>query len=124
MRPIFVDFTGETCTNCKYNENNIFPQPKVNDLLEQFERVQLYTDWVPASSFETDPGTQARRLEGLANQDFMNRAFGTIQLPLYVTLLPRADGTVKVLGVYEEGKINQPDQFAAWLKAALEKTKK
>ena len=47
-KPIFVDFTGVTCTNCSYNENQVFPRAKVNDLLDQYERVQLYTDWLPA----------------------------------------------------------------------------
>ncbi len=123
-RPILVDFTGVTCTNCKYNENAVFPQPKVQELLGKFERVQLYTDWLPSNLFSTDPGDHARKLEARANRQFKIDAFGTDQLPLYVTLLPLPDGRVKVLGIYDEGKINQPDQFAAWLKAALEKAKK
>jgi len=124
VKPIFVDFTGETCTNCRYNENNVFPRANVNDLLDQFERVQLYTDWVPADSYAADPGTRARRLEALANGNFQQQVFGDIRLPLYAILLPTADGKVKVLGKYDEGKINSPDQFAAWLKDGLAKAKK
>ena len=45
-------------------------------------------------------------------------------LPLYAILWPTANGKVKVLGVYDEGKINQPDRFANWLKEGLEKAKK
>jgi thiol:disulfide interchange protein DsbD len=123
-KPIIVDFTGTTCTNCKYNENTVFPQAKVNDLLDKFERVQLYTDWVPADLYATDPGERARRLEGLANGDFQEKVFGDIKLPLYAILLPTADGKVKVLSKYDEGKINSPDKFAAWLKDGLEKAKK
>ena len=29
-----------------------------------------------------------------------------------------------MLGVYDEGKINQPDRFAGWLKEGLEKAKR
>jgi len=123
-RPIFVDFTGETCTNCSYNEHQVFTQQKVNDLLDQFERVQLYTDWVPAAAYTNDPGDSARRDEGLANGEFQVKAFRGNQLPMYVILWPTANGKVKVLGVYDEGKINQPDKFAAWLKEGLEKAKK
>ncbi len=122
-KPIFVDLTGVTCTNCKYNEHNVFPQTAVRDQLQQFERVQLYTDWTPASAFVTDPGKAARDAEGDANRDFQNAAFKDIALPLYAVLLPQADGKVKVLGVYPEGKINDPAKFAAFLKDALEKAK-
>jgi len=123
-KPIIVDFTGVTCTNCKYNENSVFPQPKVRDLIDKYERVQLYTDWLPADLYGTDPGEPARKAEGRANRKFKIDAFGTDQLPLYVQLLPAPGGKVKVLGIYDEGKINQPDRFAAWLNEGLEKAKR
>lgn len=122
-KPVFADFTGVTCTNCKYNENNVFPKPAVRGLLEKFERVQLYTDWVPESFFAADPGHRERVLEGLANRNFKTDVFGTDQLPLYVVFLPKVSGGAKVLGVYPEGKINDPDGFAAFLKDMLEKAK-
>ena len=47
------------------------------------------------------------------------------QLPLYIVLLPRvSDNKVQVIGVYPEGKINNPDEFAAFLKKALDDAKK
>jgi thiol:disulfide interchange protein DsbD len=121
LRPIIVDFTGVTCSNCKYNENTVFPQAKVNDLLDQFERVQLYTDEVPADLFATDPGKEAREDEARANDDFKFEVFKDQRLPLYAVFVPTADGKVKVLGKYDEGKINSPEKFAAWLKDMLEK---
>lgn len=123
-KPIFVDFTGVTCTNCKYNEFQVFTLPNVRELLEQFERVQLYTDEVPASHYTTDPGDLWREDEARANASFQAAAFGSRQLPLYAILLPTPDGKVKLLGVYDEGKINQTDKFAAWLKEGLEKAKR
>ena len=121
MRPIIVDFTGVTCTNCAYNENQVFPQPKVNELLQQFERVQLYTDWVPADLYSSDPGKDERDDEGRANDDFKYEVFRDQRLPLYAVMVPTAEGKVKLLGVYPEGKINAPDQFAKWLKDMLAK---
>ena len=119
--PVFVDFTGVTCTNCGINERSVFPLPAVRDELEKFERVKLYTDEVPAAYFSTDPGDRARRAEALANGEFQVKAFGTAQLPLYAVLLPQVGGTkVRVLGVYDEGKVNDPERFAAFLRQALE----
>ena len=120
---MFVDFTGVTCTNCKYNEENVFSRPEFRSQFEQFEKVQLYTDWVPASAYQSDPGKAARDAEGDANRDFQIAVFKDSKLPLYAVLLPQADGKVKVLGVYDEGKINDPAKFAAFLKDALEKAK-
>jgi thiol:disulfide interchange protein DsbD len=44
QKPIFIDFTGYTCTNCRWMEANIFPLPAVHAELEKYVRVQLYTD--------------------------------------------------------------------------------
>ncbi len=123
-RAIIVDYTGVTCSNCKYNENTVFPQAKVNELLDQFERVQMYTDEVPTNLFTTDPGKDAREDEARANDDFKFDVFKDQRLPLYAVLQPMADGKVKVLGKYDEGKINSPDKFAAWLKEMQAQTKK
>jgi thiol:disulfide interchange protein DsbD len=120
-RPVFIDFTGVTCTNCNYNESNVFPQPAVKAELEKFERVRLYTDWLPANLYAADPGDRERRLEGLANDAFKRDVFGTQQLPLYVVLQPRVSGGSVVLGVYPEGKINDPAAFVKFLKDAQEK---
>ena len=43
-RNIFIDFTGVTCTNCRWMETNIFTQQSVEQLMEQFVLVSLYTD--------------------------------------------------------------------------------
>ena len=124
-QPIFLDFTGVTCTNCSYNESDVFPLPRVKEQLEQFERVRLFTDVVPANLYATDPGNRARVLEAAANRDFKIKAFGTDQLPVYGVLLPDVSGLkVRVIGVYPEGKINDPDKFVAFLKKALEDAKK
>jgi len=120
-KPIFVDLTGVTCTNCRYNEHNVFPQPAVREELQQFEKVQLYTDEVPASLYTTDPGKTVRQAEASANRDFQIEIFKDSRLPLYAVLMPLPDGKVKVIGVYDEGKINDPARFAAFLKDALEK---
>jgi thiol:disulfide interchange protein DsbD len=122
-KPVFIDFTGKTCTNCRYNEQNVFPRPEVRELFEKFERVQLYTDEVPAGAYAADPGLAAREQEAVANRDFQIAVFKDSALPMYAVLVPTADGKVKLLGKYDEGKINSPERFAAWLRDMQEKAK-
>ncbi|MCB0738883.1 MAG: thioredoxin family protein, partial [Bacteroidetes bacterium] len=43
-KPIFVDFTGHSCTNCRLMEDNIWVDPKVDKLLRQYVIVSLYVD--------------------------------------------------------------------------------
>jgi len=43
-KPIFLDFTGYTCTNCRWMEKNIFTEDKIKELFEEFILVRLYTD--------------------------------------------------------------------------------
>jgi thiol:disulfide interchange protein DsbD len=121
-RPVFLDFTGVTCTNCKINERFVFPLPAIREELQNFEKVKLYTDEVPASYYVTDPGGHAREAEAKANGNFQEHVFKDIALPTYLILMPQSDGTVKVLGM-REGKINDATQFAAFLKDSLEKAK-
>lgn len=121
---VFVDFTGMLCQNCKYNENHIFPLPVVKDLLKNFQLVKLYTDWVPPEAYSNPPSLEEREKEAKrVNRKFQFDVFGTEQLPLYVILDPLVTSGVKVVGVYDEGKINDPARFAAFLREALEKAK-
>ncbi|MBA4065424.1 MAG: hypothetical protein C0501_17265 [Isosphaera sp.] len=131
-KPVLIDFTGVTCTNCKYNEESVFPLPAVRAEFEKFERVQLYTDVVPPDAYASDPGEDARVDEAQANRRFQNAVFQDIALPLYAVLVPQPDGKVKLVGgpfkgkdnVPFEGKINDPGAFAKWLQGALARAKK
>jgi thiol:disulfide interchange protein DsbD len=123
---VFVDFTGETCTNCKINEQNVFSKPEFKELFEPYKRVQMFTDKVPDKYYP--PGVRAtfaggvkrQRQDAQANLAFQQAAFNTEQLPLYVILEPLTDGKVKVVGVYPEGKINDEAAFAAFLRDPLQ----
>ncbi len=118
---VFVDFTGVTCTNCKYNETTIFPVASINESLRKYSLVQMYTDDVPAEFYRNPPPLAERKDEGSANLAFQDKCFGTQQLPLYVILQPLADGSVRVVNIYDEGKINNREAFAAFLAKPLKK---
>lgn len=98
-RPVFVDFTGVTCTNCRWMEQNVFTVPQIREALGQMVTVQLYTD----------RGTAVDN----ANQDLEQKIGGTIALPVYAIVTP--DG--KVIKTFE-GRSNTVEQFAEFLKAA------
>jgi thiol:disulfide interchange protein len=68
-RLIFLDFTGYTCTNCRWMEANVFPRPEVEAQLAKFVLVQLYTD---------GNGEVYER-----NQKLEQDMFGTVALPFY-----------------------------------------
>lgn len=73
-KPIFIDFSGFTCTNCRWMELNMFTKPEVKQLLEKMIKVRLFTD---------------RREEPyISNKEMQIKRFNSIELPLYVILTP------------------------------------
>lgn len=96
---IFVDFTGYTCTNCRWMEANIFSRPDVGAELGQFVLARLYTDGEGA--------TYERQ------QSFQEQTFGTVALPLYAVI--DADG--KVRSTFS-GLTRDPAEFIAFLQRA------
>ena len=122
-KPVFIDFTGQQCTNCRYNESSVFTKPPVWSMMEQYERVQLYSQYeVPKEIFFDPPSDAARWDEGQINRSFKDKQFGTDQLPLYVILIPQADGKWKARA-YAEGKINDVEGFKKFLQDGLQATK-
>jgi thiol:disulfide interchange protein len=96
---VFVDFTGYTCTNCRWMEANIFSRPDVGAELGQFVLARLYTDG--------DGAIYERQ------QAFQEKTFGTVALPLYAVL--DADGNVRATF---SGLTRNPADFIAFLRRA------
>jgi len=118
-KPVFIDFTGEQCTNCRYNEHSVFPRPQVWQLMEKYERVQLDAQFeVPPRAYLNPPSKSDRFAESQINRDFKDKLFGSDQLPLYVILVPQPSGKWKA-SVYDEGKINDVDAFKKFLDSGL-----
>jgi thiol:disulfide interchange protein DsbD len=116
---IFVDFTGVTCTNCKYNERTVFIRGDVRQLFQSYRLAQMYTDEVPGPFYSFAVDRSRRRGEAQANLEFQKDRFGTEQLPLYVLLNAKPNGKVEILDVYLEGKINDVTGFVEFLKRGL-----
>lgn len=81
---IFIDFTGQNCTNCRYNEKNLFPLPDVHRELSKYVRVQLYTDFVPDPALSRTESERA----GQRNQELQGATFDDITNPLYAIVKP------------------------------------
>ena len=71
---IFIDFTGYTCTNCRWMEINVFELDEVKLLFEDFILVKLYTD--------------GKGKKYSINRNLEIDRFGTAALPYYVVLTP------------------------------------
>jgi thiol:disulfide interchange protein len=71
-KPVFIDFTGYTCTNCRWMEANMFTKASVKEELARYVRVRLYTDG------------EGQPYEGF--QQMQQEKFGTVALPLYAVV--------------------------------------
>jgi len=95
-KPVFIDFTGYTCTNCRWMEANVFSRTEVKAELNRFALARLFTDG-EGSVYENQ-------------QAYQERTFNTVALPLYAVVAP--DGhTIATL----PGLTRDPAVFLAFL---------
>lgn len=95
---VFIDFTGYTCTNCRWMESNIFNRRDVSAELSRFVLARLYTDG-----------------EGKIYEDqqaFQEKQFGTVALPLYAIVTAEGKPLLTKGGVTRD-----PREFIGFLRA-------
>jgi len=93
---VFIDFTGYTCTNCRWMEANMFTRDDVRRALGSFVLVRLYTDG------EGEPFQRQQRLQ--------QEKYQTVALPFYAVV--NADGSPVVIF---PGLTRDSAQFVAFL---------
>ena len=98
---VFIDFTGYTCTNCRWMEANIFPKPEVKAEMNKFVLSSLYTDG-DGAIYEKQ-------------QQMEQDMFGTVALPFYAIV----DGDGKIIGTFP-GLTRKASEFVDFLKKAQE----
>ena len=98
-KKIFIDFTGVTCTNCRWMETNVFAEQSVEDIMSQFILVSLYTD--AGDNY-------------LEKRDYQISRFKTAALPYYVIL----DKNDLVIDEFP-GLTRDIDQFKTFLENGL-----
>lgn len=81
-KPIFIDFTGVTCTNCRWMESNMFPKKQVQKLFQSMVLVKLYTDRLRPKELR-DRDEQNRLLQ--------QKLTRSTTLPVYVVASPEGE---------------------------------
>jgi len=96
-RLVLIDFTGYTCTNCRWMEANMFSRPDVSASLSNYVLSRLYTDG-EGDIYEKQ-------------QQFQEAQFGTVALPLYA-IVDSKGRTVRTFS----GLTRNPREFIAFLR--------
>ncbi len=95
-KPVMIDFTGYTCTNCREMEANVFTRPEIAERFERnFVLLRLYTDGPRDTEF----------------QQYQLDLTGTVALPTYAIVNPsdQEKTIVQISGVVPT------ERFAAFL---------
>jgi thiol:disulfide interchange protein len=117
-KPVFLEFTGVNCVNCRKMEQGPLASPEVIARLKEFVCVQLWCDQVPGVA---DPVERARLLK--QNVDLQEGWFEDTTLPAYVVIPPQPDllKGPPGAGILAEklGYDPNPTQFAKFLNEGL-----
>jgi thiol:disulfide interchange protein len=107
-QPIFLDFTGENCINCRLMEH-LMEKPELRERLTNFVRVRVYTDSVPMIP------SQQEQLLLEKNRELQEKWFEDVSLPAYAVITPDREVLSKSIGQQSE------DVFAKFLDEGLKK---
>ncbi len=103
-KPIFIDFTGLYCTNCRLVEQLVFTDPEIQKELENFVPVSLYTDRIKdAKHKDLDK----------KNSELQQRLVKTATLPTYAIVKPDGETVVSSWPF-----VDNPKDFGAKLRSA------
>ena len=116
-KPIFLDFTGHGCVNCREMEARVWSDERVYNMLRnEFIICALYTDdkkVVDKADWVVTPAGKTLKTLGKINSHYALTEFGVNAQPYYV--LMASDGTV----ISERGYDLSAERFAEWLESAL-----
>jgi thiol:disulfide interchange protein len=121
-KPIFVDFTGHACVNCRKMEENVWPDPQIYHLLDSaFIMVSLYVDEateLPAAEqfqYVTKDG-RSKEIRTIGNRwtTLQTETFNNNSQPMYAVL--SADSTL--MSPIEDYEADV-DIYEEWLRCSL-----
>ncbi len=122
-KPLFVDFTGHGCVNCREMEANVWSDPTVRQILnDEYVIVALYVDdkkELPKSDWITDNQGNTYTTIGKVNAYRQISMFGTNAQPYYCILDPN---TQKLIVEPRSYDLNVND-FILFLKSGLKTDK-
>jgi thiol:disulfide interchange protein DsbD len=123
-KPVFIDFTGHGCVNCREMEANVWSDPRVLDRLRNnFVVIALYVDdksTLPESEWITSTyDGKVKKTLGKKYADFQISRYGVNAQPYYVLL----DGKEQKLVEPRAYDLNA-DRFVEFLDSALAEFRK
>ena len=105
-KPIFIDFTGHGCVNCRKMEDKVWGEDEILPLIrDEYVLVSLYVDERKELEEPYMSKLSGKKMRNVGNKwaDFQAIHFGTNSQPYYVLVAPMEDGSFKVL--------NQPTAY-------------
>ena len=119
-KPIFIDFTGKTCANCREMEQNVWTNSDVKRLMNnEFVICSLFADVntidLPENEWVTDDRGRTLKTLGRKNLWFEQSMFNMNAQPYYVII--NADGEVLTQENYKYDRNVQ--KFIGWLNEGL-----
>lgn len=123
-KPIFIDFTGHTCNNCREMEHLVWSDKEVKEIINQkFVLCELYVDeqqiQLPESEWTTDDKGHVLKTLGRRNLYYEKSMFNMNAQPYYVII--NADGQVLTKENYKYDRDVQ--KFIAFLNEGLSNMK-
>jgi thiol:disulfide interchange protein DsbD len=123
-KPLFIDFTGHGCVNCREMEARVWIEPEVlNRFKENFVMVALYIDEryeLPESEWYTSEyDGKIKKTMGKQNADFQITQFNNNAQPYYVILDHNEELLVDPIAY--ETNVNKFVEFLDKAKAEFEK---
>ena len=123
-KPIFIDFTGHTCNNCREMEHLVWSDKEVKDIINQkFVLCELYVDEqqieLPEAEWITDDKGRVLKTLGKRNLYYEKSMFNMNAQPYYVII--NADGKVLTKENYQYDRDIQ--KFIAYLNEGLSNMK-
>ena len=112
-RPMFLDFTGVNCINCRLMEKGVLSKEDVHSVLKDLVRVQLYVDQIPGVNREEED--YKRLLD--RNHSLQEDWFGDVAIPAYAITTP--DGK-EILSTFK-GLDSTGTEFKKFLAAGLKR---
>ncbi|HPJ45787.1 MAG TPA: cytochrome c biogenesis protein CcdA [Tenuifilaceae bacterium] len=123
QKPVFIDFVGHACSNCKVMEQKVWSDPRVLEILRnEFVIVALYVDErtkLPESEWVTSTvDGKVKNTIGKRNADFQISRFNVNGQPYYVLL-----GNNEELLAEPYGYNLDVEQFIEFLNKGVDKFK-
>jgi len=119
-KPLFIDFTGHGCVNCREMESRVWSDPRVLALLkEKFVFCALFADdkaEVPQEDWVTTPDGKVLKTLGKINSHLALEKFNVNAQPYYAILNPETEQHL----VPSRGYNLDVEEYLKFLQAALE----